>query len=222
MFRSSLVGAAAPRARHALGAAYALCAAIVLAVTLLGSNTAEAAVGETTGYMNQRFLHSTSVKPSLTGKPSRVAKRRSGKIAKQFRKRFKTKTAQKKSRGVKVAALGKEAFTVQPPTAPVTGNGIRWAASSGCLNGTLIAVIYQVASNFGPVTVNSTCRSRGHNARVGGARRSHHLTGNAADFRVHGNVRVVYAYLRSTGSVGGLKHYGGGLFHIDTGERRSW
>jgi hypothetical protein len=26
------------------------------------------------------------------------------------------------------------------------------------------------------------------------------------------------AYLRST--VGGLKHYGGGLFHIDTGPRR--
>jgi hypothetical protein len=30
------------------------------------------------------------------------------------------------------------------------------------------------------------------------------------------------AYLRSSGMVGGLKHYGGGLFHIDTGARRSW
>jgi hypothetical protein len=28
--------------------------------------------------------------------------------------------------------------------------------------------------------------------------------------------------LRSNGSVGGLKHYGGGLFHIDNGARRSW
>ena len=57
---------------------------------------------------------------------------------------------------------------------------------------------------------------------VGGARKSKHLSGDAVDFRVHGNVRAVYAYLRSSGSVGGLKHYGGGLFHIDNGERRSW
>jgi hypothetical protein len=30
------------------------------------------------------------------------------------------------------------------------------------------------------------------------------------------------AFLRSHGSVGGLKHYGGGLFHIDSGPRRGW
>lgn len=103
-----------------------------------------------------------------------------------------------------------------------SGGGIRWAASSACLNGTLRAVVAQVAANYGSVTVNSTCRSRGHNRRVGGAPRSQHLSGNAVDFRVHGNARAVYAFLRSSGSVGGLKHYGGGLFHIDTGARRSW
>ncbi|NJO33856.1 MAG: hypothetical protein HC869_12640, partial [Rhodospirillales bacterium] len=48
------------------------------------------------------------------------------------------------------------------------------------------------------------------------------LTGNAVDFRVRGNWRGVWAYLRSAGGVGGLKHYGGGLFHIDTGARRTW
>jgi uncharacterized protein YcbK (DUF882 family) len=79
-----------------------------------------------------------------------------------------------------------------------------------------------VASMFGGVTVNSTCRSRGHNRRVGGASHSHHLTGNAVDFRVRGNWRGVWAFLRSSGGVGGMKHYGGGLFHIDTGARRSW
>jgi len=46
------------------------------------------------------------------------------------------------------------------------------------------------------------------------------LTGEAADFRVHGNAGAAYAYLQS--AVGGLKHYGGGLFHIDNGPRRSF
>jgi uncharacterized protein YcbK (DUF882 family) len=72
------------------------------------------------------------------------------------------------------------------------------------------------------VRVSSTCRSGARNRAVGGASKSYHLTGNAADFRVFASVSSVYASLRSNGSVGGLKHYGGGLFHIDSGPRRSW
>jgi hypothetical protein len=129
-------------------------------------------------------------------------------------------------RRVKVASLGKDDYSgygYGSPKAKISGGGgVRWVASSGCLAGSLASVIHQVAANFGPVTVNSTCRSRARNARVGGAHKSLHLTGNAVDFRVRGNVSAVYAYLRSSGSVGGLKHYGGGLFHIDTGARRSW
>lgn len=126
----------------------------------------------------------------------------------------------RRARGRQVASLGRD-VDLTPPTRSVTG-GVRWSASSACLSGQLQAVIAQVAANFGAVTVNSTCRSRRHNARVGGAHRSHHLTGSAVDFRVRGNVYAAYAYLRSSGSVGGVKHYGGGLFHIDTGPRRSW
>jgi uncharacterized protein YcbK (DUF882 family) len=49
------------------------------------------------------------------------------------------------------------------------------------------------------------------------------LGGNAVDFRVHGSgARGVYAYLRSHASVGGLKLYRRGFFHIDTGSRRTW
>lgn len=104
----------------------------------------------------------------------------------------------------------------------LSGGSVNWIASAGCLDGSLRSVVNAVASRFGPVTVNSTCRSRGHNRRVGGASKSKHLTGDAVDFRIHGNVSATYAYLRSSGSVGGLKHYGGGLFHIDNGPRRSW
>ncbi len=135
------------------------------------------------------------------------------------------KTASHKAKRQRYAALGTSATDAVAATRKPnlgSGGGIRWAASSGCLNGSLRAVVAQVAASYGSVTVNSTCRSRGHNARVGGARKSHHLTGNAVDFRVRGNVRGAYAFLRSSGNVGGLKHYGGGLFHIDSGPRRSW
>jgi Peptidase M15 len=107
------------------------------------------------------------------------------------------------------------------PTAPASlsgGANISWHASAGCLNRQLHAVLAEVAANFGAITVNSTCRSHGHNAAVGGAAHSYHLGGNAVDFRVHGNVAAVSSFLSAR--VGGFKHSGGGLFHIDTGPRR--
>jgi Peptidase M15 len=103
-----------------------------------------------------------------------------------------------------------------------SGWSIHWRASSGCLADPLRAVLKLVADVFGPLTVNSTCRSRQHNARVGGAPRSYHLTGNAVDFRVRDRYREVHGFLSRMRSVGGLTHYGSGVFHIDTGPRRSW
>jgi hypothetical protein len=107
------------------------------------------------------------------------------------------------------------------PEAPKSlsgGTNITWNASAGCLNVRLRQVLAEVATNYGAITVNSTCRSHGHNAAVGGAAHSYHLGGNAVDFRAHGNVAAVAAYLNV--NVGGFKHSGGGLFHIDTGPRR--
>lgn len=131
-----------------------------------------------------------------------------------------------KHRRVRVASLGDEVYTPRRgPSRSVAqsgSGGIVWNAPSGCLNGTLRSVLADV-SHIATIRVNSTCRSSGHNAAVGGAHRSYHLTGDAADFRVlGGNSRAVYALLRSNGSLGGIKHYGGGLYHIDTGPRRSW
>jgi len=83
-------------------------------------------------------------------------------------------------------------------------------------------VLSEVAALFGAVRVNSTCRSKAHNARVGGASRSYHLTGNAVDFRVAANTASVSRFLLAKKTVGGFKHYGFGLFHIDTGPRRTW
>jgi Peptidase M15 len=134
------------------------------------------------------------------------------------------RSSRRGSKGVQVASLGTTRNDASPSRrAPVTGGGnINWVASAGCLDGSLRSVLSNLASNFGSLTVSSTCRSGSHNRRVGGAPRSMHLSGDAADFRIHSNVGAAYASLRSNGSVGGLKHYGGGLFHIDTGARRSW
>jgi Peptidase M15 len=98
------------------------------------------------------------------------------------------------------------------------GTNISWNADAGCLNSELRAVLAEVAANYGAITVNSTCRSASHNAAVGGAGHSYHLSGDAVDFRVHGNVAAVANFLN--GRVGGFKNSGGGLFHIDTGPRR--
>ena len=104
----------------------------------------------------------------------------------------------------------------------LSGESIRWLASPDCLAKPLRAVLAEVAANFGPLRVNSTCRSKRHNAKVGGARRSYHLTGNAVDFRISGAVQPVLDFLTGKRTVGGLKHYGFGVFHIDTGPRRTW
>ncbi len=130
------------------------------------------------------------------------------------------KSTTSKSSSTKLASLGDGAPSKRA-SVPVTGGGVRWVASSGCLNGTLRSAVASIASRYGAVTVSSTCRSASRNRAVGGASKSYHLSGDAVDFRVHGNWGGAYASLRSMG-LGGVKHYGGGLFHADTGPSRSW
>jgi len=123
----------------------------------------------------------------------------------------------------RLASLGATLHAPDPSTSPgLSGSPIHWRASASCLASPLRAILDLVAAEFGPLTVNSTCRSRRHNARVGGASRSYHLTGSAVDFRVRSSYGEVLAFLSRLRSVGGLTHYGSGVFHIDTGPRRTW
>jgi hypothetical protein len=139
--------------------------------------------------------------------------------SRQAKSEARSEPTRRTSRGVQVASLGGGASSPAPRQRSLGGGGgINWIASSSCLNGTLRGIVSHVAANFGAVTVNSTCRSSERNRSVGGAPKSFHLSGDAVDFRVHGNVSGAVAYL--SGRSGGYKHMGGGLFHVDTGPTR--
>ena len=124
--------------------------------------------------------------------------------------------------GIRLASLGREIAPSSQLAPSLARETVSWKASSACLNPALRRVVGEVAARFGQVRVSSTCRDHRQNARVGGAKRSFHLSGNAADFRVERNARLVLAFLSARRAVGGLKHYGGGRFHVDTGPRRTW
>ncbi len=186
------------------------------------SNTRVASRTSTTPSTTRARKTTTNTQPSKRRIPQRVVRRREQKVAR-------TPTPAKKP--VRVASLTQEVPSSsssgssgpsKPTTPSVTGGAARvqWAASSRCVPARLRNAINHVARTYGRVRVNSTCRSRRHNRRVGGASRSYHMLGKAADIRVFGNIRGAARYLRSV--AGGYKHYGGGLFHIDTGPKRSW
>lgn len=103
-----------------------------------------------------------------------------------------------------------------------SGQRIKWSAPSHCVPASLKGVIQKVAARFGPITVNSTARSRAKNASVGGRSKSYHLGCRAVDFRVHGSTKGLAAFLSSQKNVGGIKRYSSGFYHIDNGPRRSW
>lgn len=203
----------AARSRTAATLMLSLCAGIVIALLPLDAAQArteptpfweEADQQQLTGRTNKSWAKSVRKENARQG--------RDGARSENLRSRSKSRISRSTS---------KESF--DPTRGSLSGGGgISWVASSGCLNGTLKSALRDMAQSFGSVKVTSTCRSHSHNARVGGARKSHHLTGDAADFRVSGSPSQVMAALRSNGSIGGVKHYGGGLYHIDTGPRRTW
>ena len=91
-----------------------------------------------------------------------------------------------------------------------------------CVPKSLKIVIDQIRKRYGPVTINSTHRSRKHNRRAGGKRGSMHLHCRAVDFRVHGNTRGLTRWLARHRLVGGYKRYRSGYYHIDNGPKRTW
>ena len=148
-------------------------------------------------------------------------------IKEQIEKQAATVLAMKISRSETIAKATGKVETSEPQPASVTSatrsaGNITLNAPWKCVPAGLKSVIVDVSKKFGPVTVNSTHRSRSKNRKVGGAQQSYHLSCKAVDFRVDGNPSAVLKYLRAHPQVGGVKRYRTGYFHIDNGPKRSW
>ena len=97
--------------------------------------------------------------------------------------------------------------------------------NTSCFPSRLRSVLNKVRARYGATAiVSSGYRSRNHNRRVGGARRSMHMQCKAADIRVPGvNKYQLARYLKTIPSVGGVGTYGcNGSVHVDVGPKRQW
>jgi hypothetical protein len=86
--------------------------------------------------------------------------------------------------------------------------------------------LMRVQEIFGrKLIVNSGYRSPAYNARIGGARRSQHMSGNAMDITWNGiNIQNREEFIRIAVEQGfrGIGRYGTRFVHVDIGQRREW
>lgn len=97
--------------------------------------------------------------------------------------------------------------------------------NTSCFPTRLRSVLNKVRARYGVTAiVSSGYRSKNHNRRVGGARRSMHMQCKAADIRVPGVGKYQLArYLKTIPAVGGVGTYGcNGSVHVDVGPKRQW
>lgn len=94
-----------------------------------------------------------------------------------------------------------------------------------CLKPDLIALLGKIERRFGKkVVISSGYRSPAYNRRVRGARRSKHLTCEAADISIPGISKYTLArFVRSLPGRGGVGTYcRSGFIHVDIGKKRDW
>jgi Peptidase M15 len=97
--------------------------------------------------------------------------------------------------------------------------------STSCFPARLKRLLNKVSAHYGrKLRITSGFRSRRHNRRVGGARRSQHIHCTAADFYIPGvNKMALARYLKRMPGRGGVGTYcGNRTVHLDVGPRRTW
>ncbi len=97
--------------------------------------------------------------------------------------------------------------------------------NTSCFPTQLRSILNKVRARYGTTAiVSSGYRSKKHNRRVGGARRSMHVQCKAADIRVPGvNKYKLARFLKTIPAAGGVGTYGcNGSVHVDIGPKRQW
>ena len=103
--------------------------------------------------------------------------------------------------------------------------GKRRRAKIGCIPADLKMLLNSVAWHYGKkVHIQSGYRSKHYNRRVGGARRSFHVSCKAVDIQVSGvNKYKLAKFLKTLPGRGGIGTYcNSSTVHIDVGPKRSW
>ena len=105
------------------------------------------------------------------------------------------------------------------PVSPVTKQ-----AGAGGLGQGINSKLKQIEGSFGGLQVTSGYRSPEHNAKVGGAKNSAHMRGNAVDVKFGGGVPATLKFIEmaSKAGIGGIGVYSPGSVHIDTESKRAW
>ena len=97
-------------------------------------------------------------------------------------------------------------------------------SKSGGLGQGINSKLKQIEGSFGGLQVTSGYRSPEHNAKVGGAKNSAHMRGNAVDVKFGGGVPATLKFIEaaSKAGIGGIGVYSPGSVHIDTESKRAW
>jgi hypothetical protein len=101
--------------------------------------------------------------------------------------------------------------------APAAPAGSR-STQTDCLPKELRAVLDDLGTQFGTLTVVSTTELRTDNHAPGGIRAKLHQSCKAVDFRAPGRVDEILAYLRTRPEIGGINSYRNNLIHLDLNE----
>lgn len=86
----------------------------------------------------------------------------------------------------------------------------------------LVALLQDIRNHFGkPVIINSAYRNAAYNKKIGGAEKSQHVQGKAADIRINGVSPTEIAKYAETIGVQGIGLYDG-FVHVDTRTTKSF
>lgn len=101
-----------------------------------------------------------------------------------------------------------------------------FACKCGCgydeINPNLVSILDEIREHFDqPCRVNSGCRCEAHNRTIGGAAKSQHLLGNAADVVVRGVPPALVGELAIKLGANGVKVYKT-FTHIDVRDGLAW